>query len=71
MHIKSRQDDLTSRQQWNDSFKWWKRHFDKINKYRALFWNYTQKTIYLENVETIAISGENDTLRKEINIKRD
>ena len=29
MDIKSRNDDLTSRERWNDSFKWWKRHFEK------------------------------------------
>ena len=28
INVNSRQDDLTSRQQWNDSFKWWKRNFD-------------------------------------------
>ena len=40
MDIKSRNDDLTSRERWNDSFKWWKRHFDEINKYQASSCNY-------------------------------
>ena len=35
INIKSKKKDLTSRERWNDSFKWWKRHFDQINKYRA------------------------------------
>ena len=30
MDIKSRNDDFNSRKRWNDSFKWWKRHFEKL-----------------------------------------
>ena len=40
MDIKSIKDDLTSRKRWNDSFKWWKQHFDETNKFEASSWNY-------------------------------
>ena len=40
LNVKSKKKDLTCRQQSNDSFKWWKRHFDKINKYQASSCNY-------------------------------
>ena len=46
MDIKSRNDDLTSRERWNDSFMWWKRHFDEINKYRAWLWYYKHLNRY-------------------------